>query len=311
LHTFKAGEKSKSRTVKAELEDELFAKGHGRDSYFIAMGGGVTTDLVGFIAATFCRGVPYLSIPTSLLGMVDASIGGKTGINISYGKNLIGTTYSSEAFFIDLSTLNTLPEEEFRSGAAEIIKHGLIANRHLFEMLAEDLDKWNKRDVPFLKKLIFKSVLVKKRIVEIDLKEEGMRRMLNFGHTIGHAIETLEEYQMPHGEAVALGMVVESLIACKMKKIKEVEFDAIYRLLRAMRFKLSISDKVTSEKMLEVMRYDKKAQKRIPRFVILDKIGKVESFKGVYCKKIDDTVLTEALGWMVAEFYCSNEKSNE
>jgi len=303
LHLFSAGEKSKSRTVKAALEDELFEAGHGRESAFIAMGGGVTTDLVGFIAATFCRGVPYISLPTSLLAMVDASVGSKTGINVSFGKNLIGATYSPQAIFLDLSVLRTLSDEGMREGTAEIIKHGLIARRSLFEMIDECIDKWNERDIPFLKKLIYESCHVKKKIVETDLKEHGMRRMLNFGHTIAHAIENIENYKMPHGEAVALGMVVESLISLKMKKIKESEFDEIYQLLKSMNYNLSISEKVTTEKMLEVMKYDKKAKGRVPRFVILEGIGKVEPFKGAYCTPVDDSLLSEALGWMVAEFY--------
>jgi len=310
LHVFKAGEKSKSREVKAHLEDELFKAGHGRGSCLIAMGGGVTTDLVGYIAATFCRGIPYFSIPTSLLAMVDASIGGKTGINVAFGKNLIGATHHPLAIFMDLSILNTLSEAGMREGTAEIIKHGLIAHKHLFEMLDENLDKWNERDMPFFKKLVYESAQVKCKVAETDPTEKGMRRMLNFGHTIGHAIETLENYQMPHGEAVAIGMVVESLISLKLKKIEEAEFDEIYRLLRSMQYKFTFSHRVTSEKILDVMRFDKKAKGQIPRFVILDGIGKVESFKDAYCTEIDETLLMEALGWMVAEFYQGVEETN-
>ncbi|WP_420420604.1 3-dehydroquinate synthase [Simkania sp.] len=303
LHTFKAGEQSKSRSVKAQLEDELFESGHGRGSTLIAMGGGVTTDLVGYIAATFCRGVPYISIPTSLLGMVDASIGGKTGINVAYGKNLLGATYHPLAIFMDLSFLSTLSDAGMREGTAEILKHGLIEHSYLFEMLDEDLEKWTKRDMPFFKKLVYESCQVKRKVVEVDPYEKGMRRMLNFGHTIGHAIEVLEEYKMPHGEAVALGMIVESMISFKLGKLSESEFDEIYRLIKVMGYRLSISEKVTESQMLHMMRFDKKAKKRTPRFVILDGIGKVESFKDAYCTEIDEELLEETLGWMVAEFY--------
>lgn len=307
LHTFKAGEKSKSRTIKAQIEDELFEAGHGRDSTLIAMGGGVTTDLVGYIAATFCRGIPFISVPTSLLGMVDASIGGKTGINVSFGKNLIGATYHPLAIFIDLSFLNTLSDAGMREGTAEILKHGLIDHSYLFEMLDENLGKWKAGDIPFFKKLVYESCQVKRKVVEADPYEKGMRRMLNFGHTIGHAIEVIENYKMPHGEAVALGMVVESLISYKLGKIEESEFDEIYRLLKAMGYSLKISENVTESRMLEVMRFDKKAKKRTPRFVILDGIGKVESFKDIYCTEVDEDLLNEALGWMVAEFYKGDE----
>lgn len=307
MHTFKAGEQSKSRTVKAQIEDELFEAGHGRETTLIAMGGGVTTDLVGYIAATFCRGVPYISVPTSLLGMVDASIGGKTGINISFGKNLIGETYHPLAIFMDLSFLSTLSDAGMREGTAEILKHGLISHSYLFEMLDENLEKWRERDIPFLKKLVYESCQVKRKVVEADPYEKGMRRMLNFGHTIGHAIEVIENYKMPHGEAVSLGMVVESLISLKLGKLEEEEFDEIYRLLQVMGYPLKISENVTESRMLEVMRFDKKAKQRTPRFVILDGIGGVESFKDVYCTEVDEDVLNEALGWMVAEFYKGDE----
>lgn len=302
LHTFQAGEKSKSRFVKARLEDELFEAGHGRASACLAMGGGVTTDLVGYLAATFCRGISYLSLPTSLLAMVDASIGGKTGVNLSYGKNLIGALHHPSAIFIDLSTLQTLSDDGMREGGAEIIKKGLIANSNLFEMLDENLEKWHERDLLFLKELVYESCLVKKKIVEVDPEEKGIRRILNFGHTIGHALEVLEGYEMPHGEAVAIGMLVESFMSLNLKKITQIEFDQIYRLLHVMGYRLKISSYITSEKMMEVMRYDKKAKNAMPRFVLLNGIGKAASFKKVYCAPVDEMVLSEALGWMMREF---------
>ncbi|MCB1083295.1 MAG: 3-dehydroquinate synthase, partial [Simkania sp.] len=203
-------------------------------------------------------------------------------------KNLIGATYHPLAIFMDLSFLTTLSDDGIREGTAEILKHGLIEHSYLFEMLDEDLEKWTERDMPFFKKLVYESCQVKRKVVEADPYEKGMRRMLNFGHTIGHAIEVLEEYKMPHGEAVALGMVVESMISFKLGKISESEFDEIYNLIKVMGYRLSISEKVTERQMLHMMRFDKKAKKRTPRFVILDGIGKVESFKDTYCTVIDE-----------------------
>ena len=302
LVTFHGGEKSKNRKTKEELEDKLLAQKLGRDTLLIVLGGGVTTDIGGFVAATYLRGVPYISVPTSLLGMVDASIGGKTGLNVKQAKNIIGAIYPPLAIFIDFSMLTTLPDSEILCGSAEILKHGLIADKHLFEKLEEKIDKWKERNPDFFKKVITESVKIKKKIVLQDLKESGERRILNFGHTIGHAIEALEDYTLSHGEALAIGMIVESLIAHKMGLLSESDFDAIYKLIKKMGFSLKISSRVTTALMKETMTRDKKAKGAIPRFVILDGIGKVHSFKGDYCSVIDEATLEEALGWMVQEF---------
>ena len=274
----------------------------GRDTTLIVMGGGVATDLGGFVAATYCRGIPYISVPTTLLGMVDASMGGKTGVNVKSGKNLIGAFYPPKAIFIDLSMLATLPDKEILSGSAEMIKHGLIADKTLFNQLTEELKLWEQRDLDFFKTLVIENCKIKKKVVEGDFKESGERRILNFGHTIGHAIETVEEYSLSHGEAIAIGMIIEALISQKLGHLKETEFDAIYELIQTMGFPLKLSEKVTIEAMHRAMRQDKKAEGKIPRFVILHSIGKVESFKGAYCTSIEDSLLYEALGWMIAEF---------
>ncbi len=302
FHTFKAGEKSKNREVKAQLEDALFGVGHRRDSCLIALGGGVTTDLVGYTAATFCRGIPYFSIPTSLLAMVDASLGGKTGVNLPLGKNLIGLNYSPLAVFIDFSTLKTLAEYQMREGLAEIIKHSLISDSKLFYQICTSLERWRARESLFIKELVYKSCQLKTGIVAFDMEEKGRRRILNFGHTIGHAIEVLEGYHIPHGEAIAIGMVVESLISYKLKKITANDFDTIYSLFRSIGYQLTFSDKITTQKMLDTMRFDKKAKQCIPRFVILDHVGKAKPLQGTYSMQIDPPLLLEVLRWMVAEF---------
>ncbi len=302
LVTFRGGEKSKTRKSKEEIEDKLLEKKLGRDTLLIALGGGVVTDLCGFVASTYCRGIPYVSVPTSLLGMVDASIGGKTGVNVKQAKNVIGAIYPPLAIFMDLSILTTLPDKEILSGSAEIVKHGLIADKHLYYELVLDLDKWQQRDQGFLKKVVIKSCKIKQKVTEHDLKESGERRILNFGHTIGHAIESIEEYTLSHGEAIAIGMIVESLISQKLGHLEQGDFDEIYELFKIMGFPLKISDKVTLSSMKNTMGHDKKAEGAIPRFVILDGIGKVQCFKGTYCTAVEDTLLDEALGWMVAEF---------
>ncbi len=299
LFTFPAGEASKSRAVKAELEDRLLERRFGRDACFIALGGGVTTDLVGFLAATYLRGVALVCIPTTLLGMVDASIGGKTAVNTPFGKNLIGAFYLPQKIFIDLSLLRTLPEQEWRNGFAEVIKYAITRSATLFKAL----EKSEHRDPLFLDLAIAESIRIKAEVVETDFEEKaGLRRILNFGHTIAHAIEQLENYKLPHGEAVAIGLLVESYLSLKLKTLPGGDFTAISNLVRSFGFKLELSAHVTRAKMLEAMSRDKKAEGAIPRFVQLRRIGEVLAFDGAYCSAVDAATLDETLAWMLAEF---------
>ena len=300
--TIEVGERQKNRKTKEQIEDKMLMEAYGRDSCLIAMGGGVVMDLAGFVAATYCRGIPYLTIPTSLLGMVDASIGGKTGVNVKYGKNLIGALYPPCSIFIDPSMLNTLPDKEMRDGIVEIIKYGLIFHRRLFYDIVDNLDKWQCRDLNFIKKIIIKSSIIKKKIIEVDFEDIGMRRILNFGHTIGHAIEMLEAYRISHGEALAMGIMVESFISQKMGGLQHSDCNVIYHLIKTLGFSLSLSKKVRVCGMFNAMKIDKKSQCNHPRFVLLDGIGKSCSFEGEYCTRIDTSMLRDALEWMVKEF---------
>ena len=181
-----AGEANKTRETKQKLEDCLFEKNYGRDTCLIALGGGVITDLVGFVAATYCRGIPVMYLPTTLLAMVDASIGGKTGVDTRFGKNLIGAFYQPQAVFMDLSVLTSLPAHEFRNGMVEMLKHGLIKDKNLFRTLQEHAHHMDEPS--FLLDVIYNSCLIKKNIIEQDERDLGIRQLLNFGHTIGHAI---------------------------------------------------------------------------------------------------------------------------
>lgn len=280
LVVFPGGEKSKTREMKAWIEDELFSLGLGRDGALLALGGGVTTDLVGFVAATYCRGIPYFSVPTTLLAMVDAAIGGKTGVNLPGGKNMIGAFYPPQEVIIDTDFLESLGENEWRGGMAEIIKYGAIWDRELFQ----GLSSWEIG-------LIEKSVRIKETIVKQDPKETGLRAILNFGHTIGHAIETLEEYTLSHGEAVAIGMIGEAHLTGHEK--------ALIDIIEKWKFPLKLGEKVTPEALFHVMKKDKKAHNKMARFVQLEKIGKVLSFNGNYCTEIEDKRLMKTLNWLV------------
>ena len=231
LFSFSNGEQYKTRETKEILENQLFEKGLGRDTCVIALGGGVVTDIAGYVAATYCRGIPHVMFPTSLLGMVDASIGGKTSVNVPYGKNMVGCIYQPRKVVIDLSTLISLPKKEFANGVVEMIKHGLIADCKLFEDLEKHSDELLALNAVKLEQTIFESCRIKKEIVEQDEKENGKRRLLNFGHTIGHALERLTHYSLSHGEAVAIGLLVESYLSVRLGILDQKSFERIKKIL--------------------------------------------------------------------------------
>jgi 3-dehydroquinate synthase len=215
--TVPAGEAHKTRATWSGLTDRLLDDGFGRDTTIIALGGGVVGDLAGFVAATFMRGVPYIQVPTTLLAMVDASIGGKTGVDTPAGKNLVGAFHQPAAVIVDPETLVTLPLEQLRAGLAEVIKHGVIADERYFMRVVADLprvlDRRGDGWLDVMTTLILRSVEIKADVVNRDERESGLRKTLNFGHTLGHAIELCAEYAMLHGEAVSAGMVLESELA--------------------------------------------------------------------------------------------------
>jgi 3-dehydroquinate synthase len=288
-----AGEKSKTRRTKERIEDQMLSKGLGRESALLALGGGVITDLGGFVAATYGRGIPLVVVPTSLLGMVDAAIGGKNGVNTAHGKNLIGTFYPPDLIGIDTSFLETLPKKQLIQGSAEVIKYGLTLKKSLFH----DFD-W-KFTSAFLDKIVKESITIKTSIVEEDPEEKkGLRRVLNFGHTIGHALESAHAYRMPHGEAVAIGCLVESYLSYRLKYLSKESFQKIEEFFASSPFSFKISPKVNEAKIKEAMARDKKA-KNGPRFVLIEEIGKVVPFKGEYCTAVPDKELNHAIDWML------------
>jgi 3-dehydroquinate synthase len=298
LFSFPHGEQNKSRMSKERLENQLFEKGFGRDSCVIALGGGVTTDLAGYIAATYCRGIPLIMAPTSLLGMVDASIGGKTGVNLPYGKNLLGCIYQPKKVIIDLSTLETLPKKELSSGAVEMIKHGLIADRQVFEDLEQHVDKILSLNPEVLKQAIFESCRIKKDIVEQDEEEKGKRVLLNYGHTIGHALERLTQYSLSHGEAVAIGLMVEGFLSLKLGMLDQKSFDRIRTILIRYGLPLQLPFHIEPSAMMDAMVIDKKSVNKLPRFVMIDGIGSPLAYGSSYCTHIEESLIKEAIHWM-------------
>lgn len=295
LFTFPDGEKFKNRETKALLEDRILEKKWGRKVCVIALGGGVVIDLAGFIAATYCRGVPLIVIPTSLLAMVDSSLGGKTGVNTPLGKNLIGSIYQPHKVLIDLSFLQTLPLSELRNGVAEMIKHGIIADPEYFSYLEAHVESLLNLDFCLLEKAIFDSCRIKMQIVAQDEKENGKRVLLNFGHTVGHALESLTGYSLPHGEAVAIGMLAESHIAMQIGLLSSKNCDRLFRLLLAYGLPHHLPQEFSFEQIYEAMRRDKKSVEGNPRFVLIKEIGKPLEENGIYCFSVDKPHIQEAL----------------
>ena len=301
IFTMPSGEIYKTRETKQELEDALLEKKYGRDSCFIALGGGVTTDLVGYLASTYCRGVPTITIPTTLLAMVDASIGGKTGVNTPHGKNIIGTFHQPAAVLIDVDVLKTLPKKEWNNGMVEIIKHSLIADAPLFSLLTTSTASlYNHTDL--LLNVIDQSCCIKKNIVEQDELESGLRERLNFGHTIGHALEQIENYQISHGEAVAIGILVEAQLSLRSGLLKAEAFDAIESLLRAYQLPLRTTAFKNKTRFLEQLMMDKKSKFGKAHFVLLNDIGHAYRKGNKASFPIDPHLLNSTLDWASKHF---------
>ncbi|MBB65402.1 MAG: 3-dehydroquinate synthase [Waddliaceae bacterium] len=293
---FPAGEQSKTRVTKEMIEDQMLESGMGRDSCIVALGGGVVTDLAGYVAATYCRGIPFLSIPTTLLAMVDASIGGKTGVNVPQGKNLIGAFHPAHSIIIDVKFLRTLSLDEYRNGLAEVVKHGLICDLEYFSEIEAHLDEIMARDEARLQSIVKRSYEIKSGIVSADEKEAGFRRILNFGHTIAHAIEIVSDYKISHGHAVAIGCIVEAFQAMRLGHLDQDEFLRIVWVFKALGFPLDLQ--LSPEPLLKVMGMDKKSLKGVPRFVMLEELGKVLPFDGEFCTTLSPELVEDALQWM-------------
>ncbi|MBS3135364.1 3-dehydroquinate synthase [Candidatus Woesearchaeota archaeon] len=232
LISFEAGEKSKNRKTKEAIEDELFSLEFRRDSAIVALGGGVVGDITGYVASTYMRGIPYIQYPTTLLAMVDSSIGGKTGINIPYGKNMIGTFYQPSAVYMDMDMLKTLPKEEMINGTVEMVKHAIALDKKFFIFMENSVEKIISLDKETLIKAVYWCTSIKKSIVEKDEKESSLRKVLNLGHTIGHAIESASGYSIKHGQAVALGILAETAMARNLGMVQENDYSRITSLVR-------------------------------------------------------------------------------
>jgi 3-dehydroquinate synthase len=292
---FPAGEANKTRATWAQLTDALLARGLGRDSCVIAVGGGVTCDLAGFVAATYMRGVPVVQVPTSLLAMIDAAIGGKTGVDVPAGKNLVGAFHPPHHVLIDPAVLHTLPDAELSNGLAEAIKHGAIADANYLQWITESATSIFERRMHTLESLIRRSVEIKLQFVAADPREAGERAALNFGHTIAHALEQVSGYAIQHGHAVALGMLMEAEIGRAWGITHPDVTKDIYKALQRVHLPHEIVFTDTAP-LIAATRADKKARAGAVRYVLLEKTGRVaRTEQGEWTWDVTDDVVSDAL----------------
>jgi 3-dehydroquinate synthase len=293
-----SGESSKTRGTWGWVSDELISRGFGRDSVVVSLGGGVVVDLAGFVAATYMRGIPVVHVPTSLLAMIDASIGGKTGVDTQFGKNLVGAFHPPAGVLVDPQMLDTLPLNELRTGFAEALKHGAIADRLYFDSVVRAIpevlyDSGEAGDS--LTGLIVGSIEIKARIVGGDLLEGGVRKILNFGHTIGHAIEVLNDYSMPHGEAVAIGMILEARIAERMGIAERGTEHELADALRAAGLPVQLPEGLDPDRILNATRSDKKARGGVVKYALPRKIGEMAGADSGWTIGVEDAIVREVL----------------
>ena len=297
-----AGEREKTRERWAELTDAMLAAGCGRDTGVLALGGGVVGDLAGFVAATFMRGIPVVQVPTTLLAMIDASVGGKTGVDTAAGKNLVGAFHDPAAVIADPEVLATLPARELRAGLAEAIKHGIVADAaYLDRTLAELADilpappGTARTRRAALERLIARSVEIKADVVRRDAREAGLRKVLNFGHTIGHAVEALSGWALLHGEAVAIGMVAESAVAERSGIAERGTRERVRAAVQRAGLPVAVPRAIEAEAIVAATRGDKKARAGHVEYALPAAIGRMAGGDRGWAVRVDDAAMLAVL----------------
>lgn len=285
LISFPAGEKYKTQKTKTEIEEKMLRLGFNRGSKIIALGGGIVGDMAGFVAATFMRGIPYIQVPTTLLAMSDSSIGGKVGIDTKYGKNLIGATWMPEKIVLDFEFLKTLSEEQIKIGLAEVFKIFLTHDKKNLPRLLS-----YKKNLKFL---IERAAELKTRVIKKDPYEKNERYLLNFGHSIGHALEKLSKYKLRHGEAVYLGILVEAKIAELLGSMPKNDYATVANYLKKLDINTAALNKFKIKKILETIKFDKKNLNGKIRIVILEGTGKAK------LKVVEPEIIKKALEFFI------------
>ncbi|KAI7259389.1 hypothetical protein KC345_g10323 [Hortaea werneckii] len=302
LFSFPAGETSKTRETKALLEDQLLSHAYGRDCCIIAVGGGAVTDLAGFLAGTFGRGVPSLNYATTLLAAADASVGGKTGVNTPVATNLIGVFHQPRKVYIDLAAWRTLPAREFRSGLAETIKHACLADEKFFCYLEENIGRIISEqgelvlDSGVCEQIALTNCRIKYEVVEQDEHESNLRQILNLGHTAGRALEAVSGYQLLHGEAVAVGLVIQAKLGVKYGYMTSDEAERVVSLLKKAGLPTEIPESISNRALMDKMYTDKKVRSGRIRFVFQDGIGAMKRFAdGSYSVPVEEDFVMDLL----------------
>lgn len=296
VHVVPAGEKHKTRERWAELTDELLSSGAGRDTTIVALGGGVVGDLAGFVAATFMRGIPVVQVPTTLLAMVDASVGGKTGVDTPHGKNLVGAFHPPAAVIADVELLGTLPPRELRAGLAEVVKHAVIADETLFDRLVAELPILPSAPSEVWVRIVGDNVAIKAEVVAEDEREGGRRKILNFGHTIGHAVEHASGYALLHGEAVAIGMALESALAEEIGIARAGVAARIRAALQAAGLPIALPQGVGVAAVLAATHSDKKARGGDVEYALPTGIGVMAGAGSGWAVRVSDGDVGRVLG---------------
>jgi 3-dehydroquinate synthase len=295
--TIPSGEEHKTRAEWARLTDAMLARELGRDTAVLALGGGVVGDMAGFAAATFMRGLPVVQLPTTLLAMVDASVGGKTGVDTAAGKNLVGAFHPPRAVVADTRLLDSLPEDQLRSGLAEAIKHGLIADADYLEWTETAFPRIIAGDDEARSALVARSVEIKAGVVSRDEREGGERKILNFGHTVGHAVEAVTGYSMLHGCAVGIGMVVEAEVGERLGVTEPGVTRRIREVLAGAGLPHTLPADVDPERVLAAARSDKKSRQGLVEYALLRRVGSADPGEdGRWSRPVPESLVREALG---------------
>ena len=298
-YVFEAGEASKNTDTVGKVYEQLILNGFDRKDLLIALGGGVVGDLTGFTAATYLRGIDFIQVPTSLLAQVDSSIGGKTGVDFMQYKNMVGAFYMPKLVYMNLSALKTLPKRQISSGMGEIVKHGLIKDTAYFSYLKKNSEKLKALDMETVEEVVYGSCEIKRNVVENDPKEQGERALLNFGHTIGHAIEKLSGFSLYHGECVALGMAGAGYISWKLGHITKEQLAMIEETIQSYGLPVRLPDFSHSpEEILAATKLDKKMESGKVKFIVLKEIG-----NAVITRELTDEEILAGISYVTGAAY--------
>ncbi len=290
-----AGETSKNINTLISIIEMMEKAYLGRDTLVVALGGGTVGDIAGFAAAVFKRGVPVLQIPTTTVAQADSAVGGKTGVDSERSKNAFGAFWHPAAVYIDVATLTTLDDRQFRAGLVESVKHALIADSRYFDFLEQNLDAVLDRQTDVLEKTAYFNCKIKGSVVETDPHEQNKRRILNYGHTIGHAVEAASGFELLHGEAVAVGIIAAGLIEIELELAQHDRLERVRQILEKLDVPVKLPKDLAEKDLIDLIKHDKKAIKKWPRFVLISDIGQVYCPDGQYAVEVAPELVEKIL----------------